>query len=87
MSDLRNEFSYSENSGVISFCGFEWEKSSKSNVHSSQYKFPLYEGSMKNKEIDGLVFANISLATTYKTCRLAVACFPGSQAGLLVVKG
>jgi hypothetical protein len=51
MPDSMNKFSYSENFGVISFCGFEWEKLSKGDVHSSQYQFPLYEGFMKNKEI------------------------------------
>jgi hypothetical protein len=36
-----DEFFCPENCGVISFCGFEWEKLSKSDVHSSQCKFPL----------------------------------------------
>jgi hypothetical protein len=44
MVNFGEGFSYAEDFGTIKFCGQDWKKLSNSNIHSSAYNFPLYEG-------------------------------------------
>jgi hypothetical protein len=62
MESMTRGFEYSNDFGVITFCGVEWEKTHSNIITSSSHNFPLYEGELVNDDIGKLNISSEAFA-------------------------